>query len=326
MAALEAEPHLRFREASGFIRVRALGEIPLAQRMLAHSNAGGSPGEAEAFVRVNADIGVGAYLERPYGRVPVTVGMLEKWGATMSHVFDAALRNVKRLAPVTQVGSVGYLNDPSSIARLLLQPYLAQGIFASVHQPMAIIPTEDDMFLVDASHPDSRAEAASLAVDALDAEAAREVSRTPIAPTPAGWLGLSLPELPQEAQLRRRVDAARYASALPELDVMHRRLGYTTIDVAPYRLAEAQGGAPHGPSQTVLPESPGRRTYLPLADQLLLTRGQESKTIPLQRLLDLPGAAAPVQRLLPQYVAVDRFPEELWNERPSSAPGGWSSP
>lgn len=300
-----------FAQAEPVIRIRPLGSVPLAVRSTMIANAGGSESNLDASQPVAADILVGAYLDLPTSDVPVSWHTLQRWGVGLDAVIAAGREALARVqVGVTTIGSVRYVDDRSLAAAALLDPQIVAQLAPGI-APLVLVPTQQHLLIADTRSPEQVAQAADLAITAFTPQT-RAVSVTPLAPSGGGWQPQPWPEQAGAAatKLQHYWRNAVYADAREHVKAAHERLGIEDVVVAGYQLSTNKDG--HTRAVTSLVDSPGLRTFLPLADEVgLVTTDGAVHLVPMATVRAVPGLATPVPGLLPEYLEVARFPTEL---------------
>lgn len=301
-----------FRAAQRLLRCRPLGETGLAMRAMRAENAGGTSQDVDLSIPVVADLRLGAYLEVPTGYLGVTPRMLAAWRVSFEAVLKVALKNstsgALRRATATPWGDADYVDSGPAIAAALLRPDLAPFLRGIPH-PLVLVPSEEYLVLADADDPESVDQALRVFLEAVSVDGARFVSRTPLRLTPAGWEPVTLPETPLVRAARHLFDAGVYAEARDLIKATHDRLGVMDVIMPSYQVfRRPEGGTA---ARTSLTDTPGVRTFLPLADDVVLARDAGITVVPMAVLRAIEGLTTPVPGLLPPYLEVSRFPTGL---------------
>lgn len=300
-----------FEAARGAVRLRPVGSTALTARRLWLENMGGTARSSDAVVSITDDVLVGAYLDLPAADVPVSWATLEDWGVPVDAVIGEGLRNADAAgaAPLQQLGDAWYLDDRPTAAAYLLRPDATRALIAGVPQPLVFAPTHQHLVFADLRSPASVEGALRLSLESLEADGTRPVSRTTLMTTSIGWEPIILADSPLSREFRHLFDAGRYAEARDIIRAANDRLGVSDVILPAYQVHRAPAG--HTTSITSLTDTADLRTFLPMADEVVLVRDEGATAVPMQRLLEVEGLTTPVAGLLPPYVAVDRFPTEL---------------
>lgn len=299
-----------FDDARPLLRLRPLGGTQLALRGTLVANAGGTPADVDAAAPVVADLLVGAYLDLPTRNVPVSWAMLETWGASLDELLEAGLAVMPAHATPERVGAATYVDDPGTAAAALLDASLVRGMRSGA-APLVLQPTQQHLIVADLHDEGSIAAALDLAAEAVQQPIARLASRATISLGPHGWQAVALQDSARTTTLRHLFDARMYGGARDLVTAANERLGIDDVIVPRYQAARKATGETM--STTSLTDDPDVRTFLPLADQVVLVRvdGSAVVPVPMERLRAIPGVATPVEGLSPTYLEVRRFPEEL---------------
>lgn len=299
-----------FELARPVLAARPVGADPLALRSMMLAHHGGTTADLDATTAVAGDVMIGAYLDLPTADVPVSWNQLERWGVTPADALQAARENLGRMdVPTTRVGQVTYVDHPTLAAAVLQDPRIAAQLLPGA-VPWVLAPSQQHVILADARDPAQVARAIDLARSAVESDT-RQASITPLTPAGAGWQVAAWPAGTEEqaTRLRHHWNNRLYASARELVKAANERMGIDAV-VAAYQV----GAKPGGETMAMTPfvDSPGLRTFLPPADQVLLVTADGATTpVPYARLAAIPGLLVPVAGLAPSYVEATRFPSEL---------------
>lgn len=310
-----------FRAARKLLRWRPLSATGQSLRAMLVENSGGSPDDVDLAAPVVADLLAGAYLDLEAWNVGVTPATIKAWGVSFEAVLDAAGRHLPdwtlKRTTATHVGAASYVNDAHLAAAALLRPG-AVGFLRGIRHPLVLVPTQSHLIVADADDPAAVDQALRLVLEAVSMEGARLVSRTPLHLTARGWEALTLPDTPFTRAVRHLFDAGVYAEARDLIKARHERLDVVDVIMPSYlALKRPEGGTL---SRTSLTDTPDLRTFLPLADEVVLARDAGITVASMDRVRAIEGLATPVPGLLPPYLEVTRFPIELVADAPASGP------
>lgn len=299
-----------FELARPVLAARPVGADPLALRSMMLANHGGTTADLDATTAVAGDVMIGTYLDLPTVDVPISWSQLERWGVSPADALQAARERLGGMdVPTTRVGGVTYVDHPTLAAAVLQDPRIAAQLLPGA-VPWVLAPSQQHVILTDGRDPALVAQAIDLARSALEGDA-RLASITPLTPGGAGWQVAAWPAgtEQQSTRLRHHWNNSLYARARDLVKAAHERLGVDAV-VAAYQV----GAKPSGETMAMTPfvDSPGLRTFLPPADQVLLVAGDgTSAPVPYATLAAMPGLLVPVPGLAPSYVEATRFPSEL---------------
>jgi len=296
-----------FEQAGRMLAIRPVGALPLQIRRLELATQSAAH-TLDVVQPIVADVGVGPYLELPGTDVPISAGMLARWGAGLPHALDAAVTNSfgRPVPRAERVESVHIYHDARFAATALLRPELIRALPVD-GDPVVLVPTTGTLLVGSSADHDGLAFMARFADRILGSDR-QTVSIQPLILHGHGWAPFDWPTSvqPHAATLRRRWDAAQYAAQRPLLQAHYQRSGQ------PHRVAELSLAAKDGDALTYTTLSESVPTVLPLAEAVVLVRSDGHATrLPMQHLLRTPGLLAPVPDSAPPLMFATRFPAEL---------------
>lgn len=296
-----------FDEARAMLRPRPIGMTPYAnrRRVLDAQGAGSAVDVAHEFV---ADIALGAFLSLETANVPVNADHLETWGVDFRAVLDAAFQNAtQERAQMDTYNKAIYVSGETFGAMILAM----EGVLEQITQgrpAIVLLPTSINAVIGFIDDPESLADAADAAQQLLEQNPARSVSIVPLYRHDGVWSAVAWPDAASAAydKLAKRFNIIQYANAREQL--MEGELadeGY----VANYSVM----ASPSGEWVSVASVAEGINNIIPPVDMVGLVRTDgASITVPLSALTARDDLVVPIDGLIPPYLRVTRFPEELF--------------